>query len=124
MFSELNFDGLGVRADWPLCVQGGVCVIQPGLQLRQGMLELTQGQQGSFQLVLRWEEDTGFQRKNRYSSQTNREKQKAKRALEKNNIYLNVFFQIIACRQYNINQEYLSLGNFITQVVPEVPELC
>lgn len=72
VFSELNFDGLGVRADWPLCVQGGVCVIQPGLQLRQGVLELTQGQQGSFQLVLWWEEDTEFQRKNRNSRQTNR----------------------------------------------------
>lgn len=57
VFSQLDFDGLGVRADWSLCVQSGVCVVQPGLQLRQGMLELTQGQQGSLQLVLWWKKD-------------------------------------------------------------------
>lgn len=54
VFGQLDLDGLGVRADRSLCVQGGVCVAQPGLQLRQGMLELTQSQQGSLQLVLRW----------------------------------------------------------------------
>lgn len=81
MFSELNFDGLGVRADWSLCVQGGVCVIQPGLQLRQGMLELTQGQQGSFQLVLWWEEDSGFKHKNRNWRQTNMKYSKRNRKL-------------------------------------------
>lgn len=52
VFSQLNFDGLGVRADGSLCVQSGVCVGQPGLQLGQGMLELTQSQQGSLQFVL------------------------------------------------------------------------
>lgn len=81
MFSQLDFDGLGVRADWSLCVQGGVCVIQPGLQLRQGMLELTQGQQGSFQLVLWWEEDSGFKHKNRNSRQTNIKYSKRNRSL-------------------------------------------
>lgn len=59
MFSQLDFDGLGVRADWSLRVQSGVCVVEPGLQLRQGMLELTQGQQGGLQLVLWWTRDTG-----------------------------------------------------------------
>ena len=57
VFSQLDFDGLGVRVDWSLCVQGGVCVIQPGLQLRECMLELTQGQQGSLQFVLWWKKD-------------------------------------------------------------------
>lgn len=57
VFRQLDFDGLGVRADWSLCVQSGVRVVQPGLQLRQGMLELTQGQQGSLQLVLWWTKD-------------------------------------------------------------------
>lgn len=57
VFSQLDFDGLGVRADWSLRVQSGVCVVQPGLQLRQGMLELTQGQQGSLQLVLWWKKE-------------------------------------------------------------------
>lgn len=57
VLSQLDFDGLGVGADWSLCVQSGVCVVQPGLQLREGMLELTQGQQGSFQLVLWWNQD-------------------------------------------------------------------
>lgn len=52
VFGQLNFNGLGVRADRSLCVQGGVCVAQPGLELRQGMLELTQSQQGSLKLVL------------------------------------------------------------------------
>lgn len=33
VFSKLNLDGLGVGVDWALCVQGGVCVAQPGLQL-------------------------------------------------------------------------------------------
>ncbi|KAF3834233.1 hypothetical protein F7725_025437 [Dissostichus mawsoni] len=51
VFSQLDFNGLGVRADGPLCVQGGVCVVQPGLQLRQSVLELTQGQQGTLDLV-------------------------------------------------------------------------
>lgn len=62
VFSQLDFDGLGVGADWPLGVQGGVCVAKPGLQLRQGMLELTQSQQGSLQLVLWWNKDkhSGF----------------------------------------------------------------
>lgn len=82
VFSQLNFDGLGVRADWSLCVQGGVCVIQPGLQLRQGMLELTQGQQSSFQLVLWWKKDPGFKHKNRHSRDTQlhllQEKQRGK----------------------------------------------
>lgn len=59
MFSQLDFDGLGVRADWSLRVQSGVCVVEPGLQLRQGMLKLTQGQQGGLQLVLWWTRDTG-----------------------------------------------------------------
>ncbi len=63
VFSQLDFNGLGVRADWPLCVQRGVCVVQPGLQLRQGMLELTQGQQGSLQLVLWWDQDRGWELK-------------------------------------------------------------
>ena len=67
VFSKLDFNGLGVRADWSLSVQGGVCVVQPGLQLRQGMLELTQGQQGSLQFVLRWRKDRGFRLKNRSS---------------------------------------------------------
>lgn len=57
VFGKLDFDGLGVRADRSLCVQRGVSVVQPSLQLRQGMLELTQGQQGSLQLVLWWETD-------------------------------------------------------------------
>lgn len=52
MFGKFNFNGLGVRADWSLCVEGGMCVVEPGLQFRQGMLELTQGQQGSLQLML------------------------------------------------------------------------
>ena len=60
MFSQLDFNGLGVRADGPLCVQGGVCVVQPGLQLRQSVLELTQGQQGTLELVLLWKEDRSF----------------------------------------------------------------
>lgn len=79
MFSKLNFDGLGVRADWSLSVQGGVCVIQPGLQLRQGMLELSQGQQGSLQLVLWWEEDSWFRNKIRHSRQTNMKHSKRNR---------------------------------------------
>lgn len=53
MFGQLDFDGLRVGADGSLCVQGGVCVAEPGLQLRQGMLELAQSQQGRLQLVLR-----------------------------------------------------------------------
>lgn len=61
VFGELDFNGLGVRAHWSLCVQSGVCVVQPCLQLRQGMLELTQGQQGSFQLVLQWQKDNRVQ---------------------------------------------------------------
>lgn len=52
VFSQLDFDGLGVRADGALRVQSGVCVGEPGLQLRQGVLELTQSQQGRLQLVL------------------------------------------------------------------------
>lgn len=68
VFSKLDFDGLGVRVDRSLCVQSGVCVVQPGLQLRQGMLELTQGQQGSLQLVLWWKKDRGFGLKNRNSN--------------------------------------------------------
>lgn len=58
VLGQFDFDGLGVGADRPLCVQRGVCVAQPGLQLRQGMLELTQGQQGSLQLVLWWNKHT------------------------------------------------------------------
>lgn len=57
VFSKLDFNSLGVRADWSLCVQSGVCVAQPGLQLGQGMLELTQGQQGSLQFVLWWKKE-------------------------------------------------------------------
>lgn len=38
---QFYLDGLGVRVDGSLRVQGGVGVTQPGLQLRQGMLELT-----------------------------------------------------------------------------------
>lgn len=68
VFSQLDFDGLGIRVDWPLCVQSGVCVVQPGLQLRQGMLELTQSQQGSLQLVLRVEERQRQDLKNRNSN--------------------------------------------------------
>lgn len=58
VLGQLDFDGLGVGVDWSLGVQGGVRVAKPGLQLRQGMLELTQGQQGSLQLVLWWNKDT------------------------------------------------------------------
>ena len=52
VLGELDLDGLGVRVDGPLGVQGGVSVVEPGLQLRQGVLELTQGQQRALQLVL------------------------------------------------------------------------
>lgn len=52
VFGELDLDGLGVGADWPLCVQSGVSVTEPGLYLRQGVLKLTQGQQSGFKLVL------------------------------------------------------------------------
>lgn len=96
VFSELNFDGLGVRADWSLCVQGGVRVIQPGLQLRQGMLELTQGQQGSFQLVLWWEEDSGFKHKNRISRHTNikySKRNRRARVHKKKSLKENLFVQ-------------------------------
>lgn len=41
MLSQLNFDGLGVRADGSLGVQCGVSVTEPRLQLRESMLELT-----------------------------------------------------------------------------------
>lgn len=67
VFSQLDLDGLGVRADWSLCVQSSVCVVQPGLQLRQGMLELTQGQQGSLKFVLWWRKQK-FRLKNRNSN--------------------------------------------------------
>lgn len=52
VFGQLNFDGLGVGADGPLRVQGGVGVAQPGLQLRESVLELTESQQRRLQLVL------------------------------------------------------------------------
>ena len=52
VLGQLDLDGLGVRVDGPLGVQGGVSVVEPGLQLRQGVLELTQGQQRALQLVL------------------------------------------------------------------------
>lgn len=44
VFGQLDFDGLGVGADWSLGVQSGVCVVQPRLQFREGVLELTQSQ--------------------------------------------------------------------------------
>lgn len=53
VFRQLDFDGLGVGADGPLRVQSGVGVAQPGLQLRESMLELTESQQRRLQLVLR-----------------------------------------------------------------------
>ena len=69
VFGQLDFDGLGVRADRSLCVQSCVRVVQPGLQLREGMLELTQGQQGSLKLVLWWRRDIQkFRLKNRNSN--------------------------------------------------------
>jgi len=58
VLGQLDFDGLGVGADGSLCVQSGVCVVEPGLHLRQGVLELTQGQQGALKLVL-WRRDRG-----------------------------------------------------------------
>lgn len=53
VFGQLDLDGLGVGVDGPLRVQGGVGVAEPGLQLREGVLELTQGQQSCLQFVLR-----------------------------------------------------------------------
>ena len=33
VLGQLDLNGLGVRVDGPLGVQGGVCVVDPGLQL-------------------------------------------------------------------------------------------
>lgn len=52
VLGQLNLDGFGVGAHGPLGVQRGVSVAEPGLQLGESVLELTQGQQGPLQLVL------------------------------------------------------------------------
>lgn len=43
VFGQFDLDCFGVRADGSLGVQSGMCVAEPGLQLRESMLKLTQG---------------------------------------------------------------------------------
>lgn len=57
MLSQLNFDGLGVRADGSLGVQCGVSMTEPRLQLRESVLELTKSQQRTLQFVLKETKD-------------------------------------------------------------------
>jgi hypothetical protein len=52
VFGQLYLACLQVDADWPTALEEVGCVGEPGVQLVQSVLELTQTQQSTLQLML------------------------------------------------------------------------